>query len=282
MRPSGFLGVALALYGASLACYAGYLVRARAGWLRAAFWTAVAAFAGHTIALIRVAVEIGRSPSLNAYTSLAFFAWAVVLFALLLNLRYSIRLVGLFVVPIAAVALGLTWALGRAFGAAAGLPAGAGNPPVYGFGLAAHASFSFLGYAGFALSFAAACMYLAQERQIHSHHPGALFERLPALGMLERVVYDGIRAGWVLLTVGLASGVAWNLREAGALWSGSAKEVASLAVWLLYGAMWLMRWRRAWSVHLMALAALAGFALVLFGFAGVNVLFPTKWHRMFS
>lgn len=276
MTPSGFLVAALALYGASLGCYAGYLVRARAGWLRAAFLTAIAAFIGHTIALIRVAVEIGRSPSLNAYTSLAFFAWAVVLFALLLNLRYSVPLVGLFVVPIAAVALGLTWVLGRAFGPTTG------NPPVYGVGLAAHASFSFLGYAGFALSFAAACMYLAQERQIHSHHPGALFERLPALGVLERVVYDGVRAGWVLLSIGLASGVAWNLREAGVIWSASAKETALLAVWLLYGTLWLMRRRQAWSAHLMAMGAVAGFGLVLFGFAGVNVLFPSRWHRMFS
>ena len=70
-----------------------------------------------------------------------------------------------------------------------------------------------LGVALFGIAFAAAAMYLLQEREVKGKRFGALFGRLPSLDALDRMVQRLVRAGFVVFTVALIAGVipvTWN------------------------------------------------------------------------
>ncbi len=91
---------------------------------------------------------------------------------------------------------------------------------------------------------------------------------------LERVTYDAIRFGFVLLTVGLLVGSVWAKSAWGDYWVWDPKENWSLVTWLVYGAYLHLRRVKGWRGNRAAWLAIAGFAVVMFTYLGMEML-PT-------
>jgi len=91
-----------------------------------------------------------------------------------------------------------------------------------------HVVTAFLGYAAFALAFGTALLYLIQERQPRPS--------LPPCPLLDSLIYRTTVLGFLLLTVGIATGAVWAETAWGRYWSWDPKETWSLITWFIYAA----------------------------------------------
>jgi cytochrome c-type biogenesis protein CcsB len=91
---------------------------------------------------------------------------------------------------------------------------------------------------------------------------------------LEKVTYDAICFGFSLLTVGLLIGSVWAKSAWGDYWVWDPKENWSLVTWLVYAAYLHLRRVKQWRGRRLACLSIAGFAIVMFTYLGMELL-PT-------
>jgi cytochrome c-type biogenesis protein CcsB len=223
----------------------------------------LAGFGFHTLSLIVSLYALGRPPLGTPAESLSFFAWAVVLIYLVVEFRYRNRIMGAFVLPIVLLANSGAAALPQRL---AGL-----GPKVQGVGLWVHIALAIFGNAAFALTACAGLMYLLQERQLKSRHPGKMHFRLPPLEVLDDVGVKSILFGFPLLTLALISGSIWAEFARGSFFSLHPREVFSVASWVIYAGLLYARVSAGWRGRKAAVLAILGFCLVLVTFLGVKV-----------
>lgn len=201
---------------------------------------------------------IGHAPLSNLYESLVFFGWCISLSLILVRLRYGMDIVVLLGLPLVFIAMAYTFLLDHSIKPL--IPALQSN------WLAAHVITCFLGYAGFAVSFVAASLYLL------ARGVKPLGAYLPGPRVLDEIVYKSILAGYPLLTIGIITGAAWADYAWGSYWSWDPKETWSLITWLVYSAFLHARLARNWTGERAAALSVIGFAAVMFTFLGVNYL----------
>ena len=180
--------------------------------------------------------------------SLNLFVWLIVGAYLIWGCRPRYRLLGLAVMPLAAI----LFAIARAAGATS-----SGSHPDYSSAfLVLHVGFVLAAFAGFTLAAALAALYLWEERRLKRRAADILRLRLPPLASLDRLTRRTIVVSLPLLTLGLAAGLArlWHDHR-----SLDALEVVTLLTWTVYGSFVALRptGRRA------AYLALGGFVLVI-------------------
>jgi ABC-type transport system involved in cytochrome c biogenesis permease subunit len=218
-------------------------------------------FALHTTGLFLRGQALGRCPLTNLFETQVFVAWAAVLFYLLIGPSYRVSFLGAFTSPVV-LALCLVALL-------APIDVARPEPQTRTPWVEFHAGVAILAYGAFALAFVMSAMYLVQERQLKSRHPGWSFLLLPPVEQLDVINCRLLVMGFVMLTAGMIGG-AVSYRIVGH-WT-NPKLVWAVAVWVLYGA--LLAARAAWSVRgrKMALATMLLFALVLAAYWGVSLL----------
>ena len=95
--------------------------------------------------------------------------------------------------------------------------------------------------------------------------------RLPALELLDDVMYKAIAVGFAFFTVATILGAFWAAEAWGGYWSWDPKETWALIVWLNYAAWLHMRLMKGLRGTVAAWWALAGLAVTTFAFLGVNM-----------
>jgi ABC-type uncharacterized transport system permease subunit len=180
--------------------------------------------------------------------SLNLFVWLVVGTYLIWGCQPRFRLLGLAVMPLAAL-LFLVSRLGG--GTAAGAHSRYGN-----LFLVIHVGFVLAAFAGFTLAAALAALYLLEEHRLRRHAPDILRLPLPSLVTLERLTARTITASLPLLTVGLIAGLIRLHDDHGRI---DALMGAAIATWLLYLFIVAARPTGPRTAQL----ALVGFALVI-------------------
>ncbi len=221
-------------------------------------------FGAHTLSHILRIVAFKRPPLGSPYESLSFFAWAVVLIYLAVELRYQNRIMGAFVLPIVVLA-------GTAAAALPSRLAGL-SPTVQGIGLWVHMALAIFGNAAFAVTFCAGVMYLIQERQLKLRQLGRIHFRLPPLELLDDVGVKSILIGFPLLTLTLISGTLWAEYARGSFLTLRPREVWSVVSWVIYASLLYARVSAGWRGRKAAVLAILGFCLVLFTFIGLKVM----------
>ena len=179
--------------------------------------------------------------------SLNLFVWLVVGAYLIWGCTPRYRLLGLAVMPVAAVLLALAWAGG-------GTAFDEGDQS--GAALAAHVVLMLAGFAGLTLAAGMAALYLWQERRLKRHERRVLRVRVPPLDALDRLAARTVLGSLVLLTLGIGIGAASFERG-----DFDAAMAVTLAIWLTYAALLVLRYE-GWRGRRAALLNLAGFALV--------------------
>ena len=128
--------------------------------------------------------------------------------------------------------------------------------------LVLHVSFSFIGEAFFAVSFAAAILSLVTKNSEKRSE-------------YDRVIYTSIAIGYPMFTAGaLIFGAIWAQKAWGRWWGWDPKETWGLITWLVYTAYLHFRLIAKKRERLCAVVAAAGFLCTLFTFFGVNYLLP--------
>lgn len=96
-------------------------------------------------------------------------------------------------------------------------------------------------------------------------------ERLPALEVLDDVMYKSIAVGFAFFTIATVLGALWAAEAWGGYWSWDPKETWALIVWLNYAAWLHMRLMKGLRGTISAWWALVGLAVTTFAFLGVNM-----------
>jgi len=96
-------------------------------------------------------------------------------------------------------------------------------------------------------------------------------ERLPALEVLDDVMYKSIAVGFAFFTIATVLGALWAAEAWGGYWSWDPKETWALIVWLNYAAWLHMRLMKGLRGTVASWWALAGLGVTTFAFIGVNM-----------
>lgn len=172
-----------------------------------------------------------------------------------LRVRFRVAIAGAFVAPLA-----LTSLLASNFVSPHG---GAARVKGLGFILPFHVTMNLFGVALFALAFAAAVLYLVQERNLKKKRIEGLFQRLPPLDALDRAEHRFLLAGFPLLTLGIVTGTVWarqvDIRSSGEV----IRAVFGYATWLLFATVLFLRAAAGWRGRRAAYGTIAGFGFAV-------------------
>ena len=261
------------IYFISFVLYLFRVIIGKEYWGRAASVMAWLGLAIHATALLwrwkaSYDLGIGHVPLANLYESLIFFAWAIVASYLFVEWRIKSKAIGAFIMPLAFLAM-----------AYASIVPGIDNhiepliPALQSNWLTTHVITCFLGYAAVAVAFGCGILYLIKDRKNgDAENIKGFWGRLPALNVLESLIYQSSAIGFVFLTMGIMTGAIWAHYAWGSYWNWDPKETWSLITWLIYAIMLHARYIRGWRGRRLAWVALVGFAAVLFTYLGVNYL----------
>jgi cytochrome c-type biogenesis protein CcsB len=197
-------------------------------------------------------------PLSNFYESLIFYSWCLPALGLLAFRRHLQGYLGALVALLSTLLLAYA-SLGGVDSRIKPL-----MPALKSNWLLIHVVTAFLGYAAFALAFGTAILYLFQERRPRPS--------LPPLPALDSLIYRTTVLGFLLLTLGIATGAVWAESAWGRYWSWDPKETWSLITWFIYAALLHARLLKGWHGRRIAWLAVLGFMAVLFTYFGVSFL----------
>lgn len=124
-----------------------------------------------------------------------------------------------------------------------------------------HANLAVLGYAGFGIAAAHGLVYLVLYRSIRGHRYGPIFQKLPSLDVLDRLLGASTLVGLIFFTGAIATG-AWNARR---LDRPPWPAVTACLTWLIFVALVWLRRKSRWKGRRSAWLALAGLAFACLG-----------------
>ncbi len=189
---------------------------------------------------------------------LAFLAWALTFFYLLVGPAYRISLLGVFTAPVVVIFQSLALIPGVL---TANPQKIVGGNPWH----ETHSAMSVLAYGALALAAVAGVMFLVLDKQLKDHHlKSGLFRNLPPvrelLISLERLLWLGLG----LLTVGVVAG--FLMPHTASAWP---HLIAAVAVWVGYIVLLVVKRVRGLTGRRLSLSAVLLFMLSLVVFAFV-------------
>lgn len=186
-------------------------------------------------------------------------AWGVVGMVLASSLRQRLDNLFIGVFPLAAIT-----ALMAAF-----IHTGS-TPRPYAGGLIAHILLSLLAYSLFTIAAVQAVLLSRQEAALKQHHTRGLVTSLPPLQMMERLLFESLWAGFLLLSAALATGFLFvdNLFAQHLV----HKTLLSLFAWGVYAILLAGRHFMGWRSRTAVRWTLGGFVLLMLGFFGSKLV----------
>jgi HemX protein len=234
---------------------------------RVNYFLLLAAFILHTIAMFKRGLRIDQCPVNNLYEATTFIAWTLVTAYLIVGLFHRLRFLG-------ALASHVLFGIG-VFALMPALDPPRGPHPDFSNGLISlHAALILLAYGAFGLSAVAGLMFLTEEHDLKFHKLRAIFSLLPPIQRLERVMTLMLACGVLLLTIGLAISPVLLKERYGVYFKSDPLIDYSIAIWLFYLALLVVRWKRGQGGRRLAWSTVAGFAFILLTFWGFLLLSP--------
>ena len=205
--------------------------------------------------------DVGHIPISNLYEVFVLFSMITALLYLYYEGRYKTRQMGAFVLLVisAAISFLLWYTFDRGANEIQPLV-----PALQSWWMKIHVPANFIGYGSFSLSAMVGVAYLLAQR-------GVLASRLPALEVLDDVMYKSIAIGFAFFTIATILGAMWAAEAWGGYWSWDPKETWALIVWLNYAAWLHLRMVKGLRGPVLAWWAVIGLLVTTFAFLGVNM-----------
>ena len=247
--------VAAALYAA--AAWSRWPSAARSHPGAAAAWLPPVALAVHAIALVS-AIATPQGLDISLANAVSLVAALCVLVAWTTGFLRTLPGSAAIVLPVAAVA--------------ALLPALFTNPHRFRYAdepwATAHIAVALLAYAFLLVAAITALLMTGLEKRLHRGLPVSETETTPPLLTLERYLFRLVGAGFLLLTLTLASGALFSEQVFGKPFTLTHKSLFSILAWITFGALLAGRWRFGWRGRQAANWIIAGTALLVLAYLG--------------
>lgn len=203
-----------------------------------------------------IAIGVGHALSAIVWLALAVYA--------LSSLRQPVDALNALILPVAALAVLLPLLLPER-------PVQLTTSPL----LLAHLAMAFLAYALFTIAALHAGVMSLLEKRLHAHAFDSSVAKLPPLLTLEKLLFNIIGFGFVLLTLALASGILFSEQVFGKPFSFTHftqhKTVFALLSWLIYAGLLLGRQIYGWRGRTAIAWSLTGFAMLVLAYLGSKV-----------
>lgn len=203
----------------------------------------------------------------NVFNLLSFTCWLMMAFSLLFSTYRPVLALNLLAAPVACVGL---------------LASTIWHAPIVtlnegGFGLEAHIILSLAAYCMLFMASFQATLLWAQNRELKRLSSKRIWVALlPPLQTMEKLLFDMILLGFVLLT--LALGLGFFMVDNFLGQHLAHKTVFSLLSWLVFGALLWGHWKLGWRGQRAVSFTLGGFALLLIGFIGSKLVLELILH----
>lgn len=233
-----WLRTAAALYSCGLLYALIYLFRKTTRLFPAALAAFSAGALFHFVSLIELHAETGHLPFNNFYETSSVCAFLI---AILFLLAYGFYRVAIFGVCLFPVVFFMTLIGATEFPVSAW-----SSPGVRNAWLLVHITSVLAGYAALILAAVASIYYLVQERRLKNKRMLQGPDGLPPLATLDRIISQAMNAGFVLITIGTATGLVWAFVENGTRWIMQPQIAFFLFTWAFYLAMIFLRISAGW------------------------------------
>ena len=190
------------------------------------------------------------------FTALSLVSAFIVMFTLVSALRHPIEILGIAVMPIAAVMM----AADLATTSIHLLPPGSSG------GLIFHVVSSIIAYSILGLAALHAIVLSVQNSLLHKHQPGGLIRLLPPLKTMESLLFDAIIIGFVCLSMSLISGIVYL--ENMFAQHLAHKTVLSILAWLVFATLLIGRWLVGWRGRTAIRWTLGGYISLMLAYFG--------------
>ncbi|HSW11836.1 MAG TPA: cytochrome c biogenesis protein CcsA [Solimonas sp.] len=201
------------------------------------------------------AMHIGISEAASLFTlQSALLLW-------LLSWKEPLRSLGLAIYPLAAIAA--VWA--------AAMPTPLEGTPITDWELRWHIVLSLFSAGLLTIAAMQAGALALQDRLLHRHELTRLLLRgMPPLQTMERLLFQLIAIGFMLLSLTLLSGLGflhnWFAQHL------AHKTILSISAWLIFGVLLWGRWRHGWRGRTAISWTLAGYAVLILAYFGSKLV----------
>ncbi|NRA41435.1 MAG: cytochrome c biogenesis protein CcsA [Pseudomonadales bacterium] len=149
---------------------------------------------------------------------------------------------------------------------AAWLSPGSNSKIISGEGLILHISLSIISYSFISLAALQACMLAIQENQLRAHNFNGLFQYLPPLQTMEKLLFELIWLGFITLSISIGSGFMF-LHDMFAQHLAH-KTILSIAAWWVFAILLFGRQAWGWRGNTAAKWTLSGFSALMLAYFG--------------
>lgn len=222
---------------------------------RLLFWPAVFGAAAHLSTLASELIVFGAL-QIGFFNSASVITFFIVSTLLISGLSKPIHSLFAFVLPLAAVILIIALLVPQS-----------PTPRVYSGGMMFHIFVSMLAYSVITIAALIAVLLGIQNRQLHEHHPETRLNRvLPPLQTTERLMFEWLMIGFVLLTIAIVSGSLFvNNFFAQSL---AHKTVLTLIAWLFFAVLLFGHFHLGWRGARASKLTVFGFVFLMLAFFG--------------
>ncbi|MFQ5900147.1 MAG: cytochrome c biogenesis protein CcsA [Thermodesulfobacteriota bacterium] len=218
-------------------------------------WTG---FSLHTSSILLRTYLVGHAPMANLYETLTFFSWSIIFSNLIVILRYKERALERITIPVAVIILFLAQQAVKKVGP---LPA-----VLRTRWFEIHVMASFWAYALFVLAFAAAVLFLIEERKKTPNR----------LSTYQDILSRGMVWGLALFSTSMFTGSIWAFLAWGNYWLWEPKTLWSFILWFYYSGAIHIAYVKEYRGKAGAIASIFGLILVLITYMGVSVLMKSS------
>ena len=195
---------------------------------------------------------------LGVGNAISLIVWLTVAIYWLGNLFYNVEALQAMVLPVAAVCALLPVLLP----ATRALP----NTELAAFKM--HLLISMLAYSLFTIASLHVLLMALLERRLHDGALPVALQKLPPLLTMETLLFRIITAGFVLLTLTLATGILFSEELLGKAMRFNHKTVFGILSWLIFAALLGGRWLYGWRGRVAVRWTLTGFLMLVLAYVG--------------
>ena len=201
----------------------------------------------------------GRGPLEDLHQTLAVAPLLIAVTYLATMRRHKLTVLGAFITPVTLLLL-----------LAAGVRGSVGQVPeeVRTALLPLHVGVNVLGLVAFTLAFGVAIAYVIQEGLLRRRQLGGVFQRLPALDVLDSMGLRLVTVGFFLFTLGVVTGGIWASRVNATVLSFSTGQGFAVLAWACFGTVLLSRAAAGWRGRRAAIGTMLGFLCAMAAIAG--------------